>query len=534
MRLAKASEMQEMDRKTIEDLGIPGMVLMENAGRGSARFFLEQFSPSAGQKVLVVCGSGNNGGDGYVVARYLHQADLKPRVLVLTSLDRISGDARANLEIIQRMDMEIQEVPGPEKWDGVRPLLQDGDYIVDAILGTGLNTPVRGLYATAIEWINAAGKPVLSIDMPSGLNADSGRIMGTAVKADLTVTFGFPKPGQCVFPGAERVGRLVRIDIGIPEAVAESVPGRFTLTEPADFADGFGPEKGDTHKGIRGHLLVLAGSTGKTGAAALTALGGLRGGAGLVTLGIPESLNAILEVKLTEVMTVPLPETGTGHLSQAAWEDVEALFRGKTALAIGPGLSTHPETVELVRKTVSKCPLPMVIDADGLNAIGRRTGVLEQTAHRTVLTPHPGEMARLTGIQAAEIQRDRIKAADQFIGEHKCFLVLKGARTLVGTPAGKLYVNPTGNPALASGGTGDVLTGLIAGLLARGFSMKDAAIAGPYIHGLAADLLSEYMGVSGVLAGQLLTVMPEIIDALRNEKWPLKKPPLHGDFYQTL
>ncbi len=534
MRLVKASEMQDMDRKTIQELGIPGVVLMENAGRGSARFFLEQFSPSAGQKVLVLCGSGNNGGDGYVVARYLHEAGLKPRVLVLTSLDRVSGDARTNLEIIQSMDMEIREVPGPEKWESVKALLRDGDYVVDAILGTGLNTPVRGLYGTAIEWINAAGKPVMSIDVPSGVNADSGEIMGVAVKADLTVTFGFPKLGHCLFPGAERVGRLVKIDIGIPEAIAKKVPGRFTLTEPADFKAGFGHEKDDIHKGNRGHLLILAGSSGKTGAAALTALGALRGGAGLVTLGIPESLNGVLECKLTEAMTVPLPETGTGHLSRAAWEKLKTLFEGKTALAIGPGLSTHPETVELVRQAVSECPLPMVIDADGLNAIGSSTEVLEKAAHRTVLTPHPGEMARLSGLKAAEIQQNRIKAADEFIGHHKCFLVLKGARTLVGTPAGKIYVNPTGNPVLAAGGSGDVLTGLIAGLLVRGFSLKDSAIAGPYIHGLAAQLLSEYMGVSGVLAGELLTVIPEIIDALRHEKWPLEKPPLHGDFYQTL
>ena len=534
MRLVKASEMQDMDRKTIRDLGIPGVVLMENAGRGSARFFLEEFVPSAGQKVLVFCGSGNNGGDGYVVARYLHEAGLKPLVLVLTSLDRISGDARTNLEIIRSLDIELYEISGPEKWESLRPLVREGDYAVDGLLGTGLNTPVRGLYATVIQWINSSGKPVMSIDIPSGVNADTGGIMGDSVKADLTVTFGFPKLGHCVFPGAEKVGRLVRIDIGIPDFIAEKVPGRHTLTEVADFKAGFGRVKADIHKGSRGHLLVLAGSTGKTGAAALTASGALRAGAGLVTLGIPESLNSILESKLTEAMTVPLPETGTGNLSQAAWDSVKPLFQGKTALALGPGLSTHPETVELVRRIVSECPLPMVIDADGLNSIHPDTGILEKAGHRTILTPHPGEMGRLLGLKATEIQQNRFKVVDEFINRHKCFLVLKGARTLVGTPAGSMYVNPTGNPVLAAGGSGDVLTGLIAGLLARGFSMRDAAIAGPYIHGLAADLLSETVGASGVLAGELLTVIPGIIDALMNGKWPLAMPPLHGDFYQTL
>ncbi len=532
MRLVKASEMQQMDRMAIDDMGIPGIVLMENAGRGAARFFLEHFTPSLHDSVVVLCGRGNNGGDGYVVARYLSQAGMNVSIAVLSGLDRISGDALMNLEIIRRMELDIHEITDSEKWRNFRHRLRHARFIVDAILGTGLNAPVRGFYSTVIEDLHKFKKPVMSIDVPSGLNADSGQVMGTAVEADLTVTFGFPKIGLALFPGAGLVGRLVRIDIGIPASVSGKIPGHFFLTEPSDFADSLNMDAPDIHKGNRGHLLVLAGSTGKTGAAALAAMGGLRGGAGLVTLGIPETLNGILEEKLTEAMTVPLPETGDGSLSRDAWENIEPLFRGKSAVAIGPGLSTHPETVGLVKKVVAECPLPMVIDADGLNALAGSMDTLKEAADRTILTPHPGEMSRLSGLDTAAIQKDRLFAASGFVETHQCSLVLKGARTLIAMPDGTVYVNPTGNPALASGGSGDVLTGLIGGFLARGFSTSKAAIAGPFIHGLAADLLAEQRGSTGVLASDLLQVIPAIIGHMANGTWPLSTPSLHSDFYQ--
>lgn len=534
MRLVRASEMQDMDRMTIEGLGIPGIVLMENAGRGVASSFLDHFTPSVDDTAVILCGRGNNGGDGYVVARYLHQAGVKVAVMVLSQLGRVSGDARTNLEIIRKMGMDVHEVPDTEAWKGSRARLRSCSFIVDAIFGTGLNAPVRGFYGTVIDDINASGKQILSIDIPSGICADSGQVLGTAVQADLTVTFAFPKLGHVVYPGAEKAGRLVGIDIGIPYWVSERFLGNFSITEPGHFVSRLRQEKNDIHKGNRGHLLILAGSTGKTGAAALTAMGALRAGAGLVTLGIPETLNPILEVKLTEAMTVPLPETGTGCLSLKAWEDIQSLLAGKTAVALGPGLSTHPDTVSLVRKIVAECPLPTVVDADGLNALAGSLEVLEQTADRTILTPHPGEMARLAGLQPSDIQKDRIAAAMKFVGAHRCFLVLKGARTLVATPDGNLYVNPTGGPALAAGGSGDVLTGLIAGFLARRLSLEEAAVAGPYVHGLAGDLLAARMGMSGVLAGELPDVIPMVIDCIGQGKWPLETPPFHSDFYRTL
>jgi NAD(P)H-hydrate epimerase len=526
--------MQEMDRLTIQELGIPGVVLMENAARGATRMFLDHFSPSENSHVVVLCGRGNNGGDGYVMARYLSRAGLSVTVIVLSELDKISGDASVNLEVIRHMDLEILEVSRSEGWPEGRQVVRACDFIIDGIFGTGLNSPVKGFYEQVIKDVNSSGKPVMAVDIPSGLNADSGQIMGVAIEADLTVTFGFPKLGQLVFPGADLVGRLTRIDIGIPDTIADRVPATCLMTEPDDFSHLFDVEKQDIHKGNRGHLLVLAGSTGKTGAAALTALGALRAGAGLVTLGTPKSLNPILENKLTEAMTVPLPETPDGSISFEAQGEINKLMAGKTALALGPGLSTHADTAKMVRDLVAGCQLPMVIDADGINALSGHLDVLANCRDRVILTPHPGEMSRLTGLKSSEIQKNRISTAIQFVKENGCYLILKGARTLIAEPNGEIHVNPTGNPALSSGGTGDVLTGLIGGLLARGWPMEKAAIAGVYLHGIAADLLAEVVGQTGILAGELLDVLPELTASLSRGEWPLESPSPHGDFYQPL
>ncbi len=534
MRLVKAAEMQEMDRLTIQELGIPGIVLMENAGRGASRTFLEHFDPPSYSRVLVLCGSGNNGGDGYVIARYLHEAGLIVEIAALTRYEKVMGDALINLTIIRNMGLEIFEVSDSDDWKTFRRKLKTYHFIIDGIFGTGLHSPVKGFYAQVIKDVNASGKSIMAIDIPSGLNADTGQVMGIAVKAHLTVTFGFPKPGQLLFPGADLVGRLVRVDICIPDGVANRVKAQYSVIEPDDFHSLLLMEKRDTHKGDRGHLLILAGSTGKTGAATLTAMGALRAGAGLVTLGIPKGLNPIFETKLTEAMTVPLPETNKGCISIEAEKDIEQLMKGKTALAIGPGLSTHPETSTLVRSIIMRSNLPMVIDADGLNALVGELNTLSNRKDRIILTPHPGEMGRLMGMKNADVQSDRIGTALTFVREHGCYLVLKGARTLIADPNGELYINPTGNPALSSGGSGDVLTGVIAGFLARRWSMAKAAIAGVYIHGMAADVLAEDMGYAGILAGELLDVIPELMASLARGEWPLKNAPFHMDLYQPL
>ncbi|MDY7037303.1 MAG: NAD(P)H-hydrate dehydratase [Thermodesulfobacteriota bacterium] len=534
MRLVRASEMQEMDRMTIQELGIPGVVLMENAARGATRLFLDHFTPGEDSHIVLLCGRGNNGGDGYVMARYLHEAGLKVSVVVLSEFTKISGDALTNLKVIRRMNLDVREVPGTDEWGKCNEAIKSCDFIIDGILGTGLNSPIRGFYGKVIEETNALKKPLMAIDIPSGLNADTGQIMGLAIEADLTVTFGFPKIGHVVFPGAGIVGRLQRVDIGIPDMVSGRVPSQYNMIEPDDFSHLLRTEKQDIHKGSRGHLLVLAGSTGKTGAATLTALGAIRAGAGLVTLGVPEGLNPVLENKLTEAMTAPLPETEDGSISLGAAREIERLIEGKTALALGPGLSTNTETVAMVRRIVDACPLPMVIDADGLNALTGSLGVLTHCRERAIITPHPGEMGRLTGIESSRVQSDRISAASLFVEEHGCYLALKGARTLVAEPKGQIHINPTGNPALSSGGAGDVLTGLIGGFLARGWPIAKAAIAGVYLHGMAADLLAEEMGSTGIYAGELLTVLPRLMASLSRSEWPLENPPLHEEFYKPL
>ncbi|RLB38309.1 MAG: bifunctional ADP-dependent NAD(P)H-hydrate dehydratase/NAD(P)H-hydrate epimerase [Deltaproteobacteria bacterium] len=534
MRLVTASEMKEMDGMAIRDLGIPGAVLMENAGRAATRVFLEYFRPKAGARVLVVCGRGNNGGDGYVMARYLQGAGLRPSVVILCPEEKIEGDALTHLRVIRRLDFDIQIAPGPEPWLPVRKALESYDYVLDGILGTGLNSPVREYYAAVIDDLNASGRPITAIDIPSGLNAETGQVMGTAVRARLTVTFGFPKVGQVIYPGAALVGRLVRVDIGIPEAVSGRVPATRFLAGPQYFRDLLGEEREDTHKGHRGHLLVLAGSTGKTGAATLACLGALRAGAGLVTLGVPETLNPVLEGNLIEAMTVPLPDTGDGHLAARARDQVLELLEGKTALAVGPGLSTHPETVRLVREVVSACPLPMVIDADGLNALAEAPGILEGLGAEAALTPHPGEMGRLTGTSAAQVQENRVGTAVDFANRTGCHLVLKGARTLIASPRGRIYVNPTGNPLLSSGGSGDVLTGLMGGFLARRAPTLEAALAAVYLHGLAADLLAERMGRAGVLASELLGVIPGLMKDLHRGEHPLTGTSLQEDLVTPL
>jgi len=522
MRLVTASEMKEMDRLAIERIGMPGAVLMENAARGACGIFLDHFHPAYGSQIVIFCGRGNNGGDGFAMARHFVGAGMKVVVICLAETSQITGDARINLEIIERMGLAIISAPASSELSGCVEYVRGCDYITDGIFGTGLNSDVKGIYLEAIQMINASGKKVMSIDIPSGLNADNGCVMGAAVRADLTVTFGFPKLGQVLFPGADLVGHLSVADIGIPDIAAGMVESRHMITEPDDFIDLLKEGKCDTHKGDRGHLLILAGSTGKTGAAVMAALGALRAGVGLVTVGTPASLNSILEVKLTEAMTAPLPETKDGTLSIRAKDRILRLAEGKSAIAIGPGLSTNPETTRLVREISAECDLPMVIDADGLNSLAEAPEALNNLDGNKILTPHPGEMGRLTGIKGKDIQLDRIGAAARFIERYKCCLVLKGARTVISAPGEKMYLNPTGNPALSSGGSGDVLTGIISGFLTRGAPAIKAAVAGVYLHGLAADILAERMGERGILASELLNVIPGMMETLRKGEWPLK------------
>jgi hydroxyethylthiazole kinase-like uncharacterized protein yjeF len=518
MKLVTAAQMRELDRRAIEELGLPSLVLMENAGRTTYEILRRQFPAPAGE-VAVLAGRGNNGGDGYVVARYLAQDGLPVVVFLLGLKEQVKGDARVNLEILGRLAVEVVEVETEADLNPVLHRLARAGLIVDALLGTGLDKPVAGLLADLIAKVNHLRAPVLAVDLPTGLSADTGEVLGVALKAQVTVTFGWPKLGHILPPGRDYVGRLYQVNISIPPGLAAQTSTE--LAEAEEMRRLLPDRPWDGHKGTFGHLLVLAGSAGKTGAATLASEGALRAGAGLVTLGIAASLNDILEVKIAEAMTLPLPEAaGVRALGRAALSPVLKFLSDRDALALGPGLGTHPETQELVRQLVATLPQPLVVDADGVNALAGDLAALPAPGPR-ILTPHPGEMARLVGASVQEVQADRLGLAWETARRLGVVLVLKGAQTLVAAPDGRLSLNSTGNPALASGGTGDVLTGLIGGYLAQGLAPYDAARLGVYLHGLAADFWAARYGPRSLTAGDLLNVFPEVVAEFIEGRIPL-------------
>ena len=515
MKVATASQMRELDRRATEEFGIPSLLLMENAGLQAVLEMDRSFPRLNTSRVAIACGKGNNGGDGLVVARHLFDRGTAVEVFLLAKKSEVKGDARTNLEIVKRLKIPIHEVTTSHDLQAIREAVGNADLIVDALLGTGTTGAAKGLLAEAIDLLNQAGRPIVALDIPSGLSSDEGGIPGPSVNATLTITFGLPKRGLVLFPAASRAGRVAIVDIGLPRQLLSDASLEVSLLEPKEAAGALPPREPDAHKGTYGHVLVLAGSPGKTGAAAMCALSALRIGAGLVTLGLPESLNDMMEAKLTEVMTEPLPETRERTVALAAWGKILTLMEGKRALAIGPGLSTHPETSELVRELVSTVRVPMVVDADGINALAPKLETLAKAAAPLILTPHPGELSRLLGISREEVAQNRIPIAQKVATSFRVHLVLKGGRTLVVDPDGRVAINMTGNPGMATGGTGDVLTGLIAGLLAQGVNPGLAARAGVYLHGLAGDLAAEAVGQEAMLASDLMAQVPDAIRRLK-------------------
>ncbi len=508
MILVTAAEMQEMDRRAIQMHKIPGLELMETAGQGAARVLCAQFAEQVKAGVGIVCGKGNNGGDGFVIARELAAQGIEVEVYLLAKTDSVSGDAAANLKRLAGVKIPVVEVPDEDAFLKIRSRLSRFGLLVDAILGTGLTSDVRDFFKIVIDFINHTGIPVFAVDIASGLNSDTGQPCGTCIRAQCTATFALAKIGHYTYPGAEYTGRLEIIDIGIPHAVVEAVdPKQYLLTAERVSAY-FQPRAAQTHKGQTGHLLVVAGSTGKTGAAAMTAVSAMRAGAGLVTLGVAEGLNPIVETQALEVMTTPLPQSRFGVIADTAIDRIKALTVGKACLAIGPGIGQAPETRNLVEKIIRQIEIPMVIDADGLNNIASRTRLLKKLRAPAVLTPHPGEMARLIESTAAAVQQNRLKCAQDFATNFGVHVVLKGAATVIAHPDGTAFINPTGNPGMASGGMGDVLTGVLAGFITQGFTPKAAAHAAAYLHGAAADTLSNSIGPIGYLAGEVIKAIP--------------------------
>ncbi|MEW6080152.1 MAG: NAD(P)H-hydrate dehydratase [Thermodesulfobacteriota bacterium] len=513
MLLVSAEEMREMDRQTIDSYGLPGRVLMEVAGRGAVRWLLECFPEVLEMKIAVLAGRGNNGGDGFVMARHLHHLGGRVTVFLLTEADRISGDAAANLALARASEVPVIGLPDEAAFAAHRSALAHQELFIDAILGTGLQSEVKGFFKTVIDYLNGSGKPVFAVDIPSGLNADTGHPCGVCVRADATATFGFAKTGLVLYPGADFAGDLSVVDIGIPPFIADRVaPDKRLLTE--NMVSGYVmPRPSDTHKGITGHLLAAAGSCGKTGAAKMTALSALRAGAGLVTLAVPAGVHAMTAAGLTEVMTLPAGKPDCQFFDQSCLDLIMTALEGKFCLALGPGIGTDPATADMVRELVRTAHCPQVIDADGLNCLAGHLDILKARSGRIVLTPHPGEMARLTGLTAREVQRDRITCARSLAEQFGVYVVLKGAGTVIAHPDGKIYINRTGNPGMAAGGMGDVLTGLIAGFICQGYDIGQAAHLGVYLHGAAADRLAEKRG-PGYLASEVMAEIPEAMAAL--------------------
>src|SRR5512137_597958 len=415
LKVATAAEMQELDRKAIETYRIPGIVLMENAGRGAAEVISKTFPDLHKKKIAIVAGKGNNGGDGFVIARCLLNNGIPVRVYLLTDPKGLRGDAETNFNIFHRMKGEVVSVPSSKDYIKVKRDLERFDILVDGIFGTGLDAEVRGYYREVIDHLNTLQKPMVAIDIPSGLDADTGKPLGAAIRASLTITFGLPKIGHLISPGLDYVGRVKVIDIGIPKRLVEEEKIPTYLLEKEEIQKWLSiPRNPNTHKGDYGHLLVIAGSVGKTGAAAMACQAALRMGAGLVTLAVPKSLNAIMETKLTEVMTEPLPETAKRTLSLRAFGTLVRLCENKKAVIIGPGLGTFKETQSLVLKLIRTLDLPIILDADGLTALATQPKTLPIKNRSFILTPHPGEMARLVRSQVKEVLEDRIGISRTF------------------------------------------------------------------------------------------------------------------------
>lgn len=516
MRLVTASEMQEMDQTTIEALKIPGRVLMENAGRGAVGIFLEKMYRKG--SVGVIAGRGNNGGDGFVMARYLAQKQIPVTVFLLAPRSKVTSDAKANLDLLYQLSVPVIEIPDTDTFSDKKLQMRHHHYWIDAILGTGLKSDVKGYFKEVITFINQMGKPVFSVDIPSGLDSETGQIRGSAVHANETATFAFAKPGHCLFPGAEITGGLHVVEIGIPPLIAEKVGSACRLITPNHIKSRMPDRRPDAHKGSTGHLVVVAGSTGKTGAAAMTAASALRAGAGLVTMAVPKSINSIVESLVVEAMTAPLPDDSKGMLDASAMDKIMDLTAGKNVVAMGPGMGTAEGTRRLVHDMISSISIPLVIDADGLNNIAGDLKILQTAKYPVVLTPHPGEMARLSGESILSIQKNRILSARSFAEKYRVHLVLKGARTVIAHPDGTVFINLTGNPGMASGGMGDVLTGLVAGYMAQGIDVKDACHTAVFLHGAAADFLSQTKGKNGFFATEVMDQIPRQVEMLRMGK----------------
>lgn len=515
MKFVTPGQMRRMDERSIHELGIPGEILMDRAGRAVAEMVLEI---SRGRPFIrrarLIAGHGNNGGDAFVAAGYLSRHGLEAEVWLAAESSRIKGDALLHLDKIRSMGIPVLEMPEEADWIQRAVTCSDENLVVvDGLLGTGMEGTPRGTAAEAINYVNRLGgkNPVVAIDIPSGLNAETGCAEGSAVRADFTVTMAFPKSGFLNESAHERLGSLRVADIGVPAAPGLECGMDEELITETEVRSLFPGRKRDSHKGSFGHVLVVAGSSGLTGAGVLAALSALRSGVGLVTVLTTSSLAPVIASSVPEAMVHGVDETVTGSISQSGFQQWLSKRGPFSSALIGPGMSNCEATFAIVESALSVADWNLVLDADALNVLQGRGEMLKRAACRVVITPHPGEMARLMGIDVGDVQKDRVSVATQAAAKTGALVVLKGAGTVIVAPGGPPRINLTGNPGMACGGTGDVLAGLLAGFLGAGMDVHGSAEAAVYIHGLAGDSAAIRSSAPGMNAGDLVRAMPSVM-----------------------
>jgi ADP-dependent NAD(P)H-hydrate dehydratase / NAD(P)H-hydrate epimerase len=514
MRILNAAQMREADRCTIDDVGISSLVLMENAGRQVVAAIEAAYESQLDERIGILCGKGNNGGDGFVVARTLIQRGVDATVFVIGTVADVRGDARINLDILGRLGVTVVEVADEQTWELHFSEMSQCSLLVDAMFGTGLTSALTGMMETVVADINASGLPVVSIDLPSGMSADTPHLVGDCIEASMTVTLAAPKLPLVLAPGEPYAGDVVIADIGIPPEVLEGLDGpRIDLLTPEYVRGLIEPRAAESHKGDFGRVTIVAGSRGKSGAAHLAAVGALRSGAGLVTVATPAACQAIVASMTPEVMTEALAESNDGMVVDAALETVLALQHD--VIACGPGLGRGPAVAEFVRGLLERAAVPLVLDADALTVLADDPTALEGRDERVVIiTPHPGEMARLIGVPVDEVQANRIQVATDFAVTSRVYVVLKGHRTIIATPEGRVFINPTGNAGMATGGTGDVLTGMIAAWLAQLLDAEAACQLAVFLHGAAGDLAAHSHGANAMIATDVVMCLAPALKAL--------------------
>jgi len=514
MKLLYADQMKDIDRRATEDYLIPSLLLMENAGIKVLETVKGIMGNLSKTKVTILAGKGNNGGDGLVLGRHLINAGALVDIYLLGESQNLSSDAYANYLILEKMKANLFPLSVDKNFDRLMITLLSSDLIIDAIYGIGFRGSLDDFETRVIQMVNLSKAPIVAVDIPSGVEADTGKVHGTAIKADYTVTFARPKMGQILEPGQDYMGKLIVADISIPVALLEDPALQLNLIDKALVSNFIRPRPAESHKGSYGHVLVTGGSVGMTGAVVLAACAALRSGAGLVTAALPESLVPILEASALEVMSRPLAETSEASISIEALPALEYLLGTVSVCAIGPGMSRYREANAIIRFVLENSGVPILVDADGLNALEGDAGILKDRQVPIVITPHPREMSRLTGLTVEDIQHNRLGVARQYATAWGITVVLKGNKTVVASPSGEVYINSSGNPGMATAGSGDVLSGIIAGLIAQGLRPQQAAVAGVFIHGCSGDKAMEITGQRGMVAGDLIEHLPNILNEL--------------------